>query len=84
MPIPAQVDTIAKTAAIMRHDINNPLFAITGSAEAALKRLQRLKTLYPESDQDFNILISGMKRIQRGSDRIEKIVQALLKSPEAP
>lgn len=84
MPVSAQVDTIAHAAATLRHEINNPLFAITGSAESALKRLQHLKAQYPESEQDFNILINGMKRIQRGSSRIEKSMHAFLTTPEAP
>lgn len=89
----AQVDTIAQAAATLRHEINNPLFAITGSAETALKRLRSLQVQYGESGmegiakeesvKDFTALISGMERIQRGSERIGKVVQDISATLEA-
>ncbi len=83
----AQSDTIAQAAAALRHEINNPLFAILGSGESALRRMRgmkaRLETVpafLPTSDEiasDLAALIAGLERIQRGGERIEQVVQTI-------
>ena len=40
----AQTDTIAQAAAALRHEINNPLFAILGSGESVLRRLHTMRS----------------------------------------
>ena len=85
----AQTDTIAQAAAALRHEINNPLFAILGSGESALRRLNALRQRVenapiPPADAspndiraDIAALIAGVERIQRGGERIEQVVQAI-------
>ena len=70
----AQADTIAQAAAALRHEINNPLFAIVGSAESALKRLDAIKNT---PQPDMTPIVTGFERILRGADRIQKIVEAI-------
>ena len=70
----AQADTIAQAAAALRHEINNPLFAIVGSAESALKRLEAIKNT---PQPDLLPLVTGCERILRGADRIQKVVEAI-------
>ncbi len=70
----AQADTIAQAAAALRHEINNPLFAIVGSAESALKRLESIKNT---PQPDLTPIVSGCERILRGADRIQKVVEAI-------
>jgi signal transduction histidine kinase len=72
----AQTDIIAQAAAALRHEINNPLFAITGSAESVLRRLRAMQTS-PVPNADVTTLIAGVERIQRGSERIQQVVQAI-------
>ena len=79
----AEGNTIAQTAATLRHEINNPLFAITASAEFALKRLLFLQAHYPENEHEFQELIKSVERIQQGSDRIQHVVQAISETLEA-
>lgn len=83
----AQSDTIAQAAAALRHEINNPLFAILGSGESALRRLRGMKTRLEnipaslptggETAADLAALIAGLERIQRGGERIEQVVQTI-------
>ena len=83
----AQSDTIAQAAAALRHEINNPLFAILGSGESALRRLRgmraRLESVpasLPTGSElvgDLTALIAGLERIQRGGERIEQVVQTI-------
>lgn len=70
----AQVDTIAQAAAALRHEINNPLFAIVGSAESALKQLKAIQTA---PDADLAPIVTSLERILRGADRIQHVVEAI-------
>ena len=70
----AQVATIAQAATTLQHEINNPLFAISGSAESALRRL---RALAEQGVLDVQPIITGVERIQRGADRIGQVVKAL-------
>ena len=72
----AQTDIIAQAAAALRHEINNPLFAITGSAESIQRRLRALQNSSATS-ADIAVLLAGVERIQRGSERIQQVVQAI-------
>ncbi len=45
----AQTDTIMQAAAALRHEINNPLFAISGSVESAIRKLNSWKTCLTSS-----------------------------------
>ena len=83
----AQTDTIAQAAAALRHEINNPLFAILGSGESALRRLRGMRArlenvpaILPADSElvpDLVALTAGLERIQRGGERIEQVVQAI-------
>jgi signal transduction histidine kinase len=70
----AQSDLIAQAAAALRHEINNPLFAITGSAETAKRRLELLTV---NTGADVSGLLVCIDRIQRGANRIEQVVEAI-------
>ena len=70
----AQADTIAQAAAGLRHEINNPLFAIVGSAESALKRLNAGQAA---SEADLTPIVTSLERILRGADRIQHVVQTI-------
>lgn len=70
----AQTDTIAQAAAALRHEINNPLFAIMGSAESALKRLEAIKNT---PQPDLTPIVTSCERILRGADRIQQVVEAI-------
>jgi signal transduction histidine kinase len=70
----AKSDTIAQAAAALRHEINNPLFAITGSAEAAVRRLDNLAEQIPA---DLSGIYGCLDRIQRGATRIQQVVRAI-------
>ncbi len=73
----AQVDTIAQATATLRHEINNPLFAIMGSADSALRRLRKVQAQYPDCEEGLIPVITGIERIQKGGDRIQNVVQAI-------
>ena len=70
----AQQNTIAQAAAALRHEINNPLFAIVGSAESAIKRLEAMQSA---PQPDVIPIITSFERILRGADRIQQVVQAI-------
>src|SRR5262249_20596891 len=68
-----QLENMAQTAARLRHDLNNPLFAICCSAGMGLKRLQRMHEKHIPGMQE---IITPIERVLHGADRIEQIVQA--------
>lgn len=68
-----QLESLAQSAARLRHDLNNPLFAICGGAELALKRLQSLQEKGIVGTPE---IIVAIERVLRGAERIEEVVQA--------
>lgn len=58
----------------LRHELNNPLFAITGSAESALKRLERLRD---GGLAEVEELLPRIERILAGAERIRETVKHL-------
>lgn len=69
----ARMDTILQATATLRHEVNNPLFAITGSAESAVKLLKREST-----DTNPNIItaIQRIERVLKAAERIQLVVEA--------
>ncbi len=72
----ARMDTILQATATLRHEINNPLFAIKGSAEGALRQLQRLNA---EEVREIRTAIERVERVMRGAERIHQVVEAFAK-----
>jgi signal transduction histidine kinase len=72
----ARMDTILQATATLRHEINNPLFAIKGSAEGALRQLQRLNS---QEVREIRTSIERVERVMRGAERIQQVVEAFAK-----
>ncbi len=68
-----QADAIVQAVVTLRHEINNPLFAITGSAETALKRLRNLGAQGVPGAQEA---IVSIERVLKGAERIQQVIQA--------
>lgn len=49
----AQTETILQAAAALRHEINNPLFAISGSVESAIRKVNAIKGCAAISDEQL-------------------------------
>ncbi len=64
-------DVIAQAAAALRHEINNPLFAISGSAQSLARRLEAAGA---ENSDDVR---GALRRILVGADRISEVVQTI-------
>ena len=68
-----RTDTIAQAAVTLRHEINNPLFAVSGTAESVLKRL---RIAAATGGSEAETLIPRMERILVGAERIRQVVNA--------
>ncbi len=64
-------DVIAQAAAALRHEINNPLFAISGSAQNIARRLSSSETEVTDE------MRNALRRILTGADRISEVVQTI-------
>ncbi len=64
-------DVIAQAAAALRHEINNPLFAISGSAQSLARRMDSSNI---DSSEDAR---NAVRRILVGADRISEVVQTI-------
>jgi signal transduction histidine kinase len=69
----AKVDTILQATATLRHEVNNPLFAITGSAERALKRITLLQE---KGVTEVATVMPDMVRVLKGAERIQQVINA--------
>ncbi len=65
----------------LRHELNNPLFAVSGSAESVLARLQILANGGISAAED---LIPRVERILAAAERIGQIVHSLGDLPATP
>lgn len=72
----ARIDTILQATATLRHEVNNPLFAITGSAEGAVRLLKREDA---ESNPVIQTVIQRVERVLKAADRIQMVVEAFAK-----
>jgi signal transduction histidine kinase len=70
----ARADIVAQAGAALRHEINNPLFAIIGSADLARRRLEGLGQ---QSGTDLTPIYGALDRILRGATRIQQVVEAI-------
>jgi signal transduction histidine kinase len=69
----AKANTVVQAATTLQHEINNPLFAVTGSAESLLKRLRMLEDKgLPEAAE----LIARAERVLKGAECISQVVKA--------
>ncbi len=64
-------DTLAQAAAALRHEINNPLFAISGSAQLLLSHLP------DSSEKEVESMRRSLSRVLLGAERIGEVVQAI-------
>ena len=71
--INSEVTNIAfeKATSGLRHEINNPLFAISGSVEGLIKQISMLKN---EDGIGTDDLLARLKRISIGAERIREVV----------
>jgi hypothetical protein len=60
-------DASAQAKVAFRHEINNLLFVIVGSAESALKRVQR-------GAQDADATLADLQRILQSAERVQQAV----------
>ncbi len=73
----AQSDTLAQAAATLRHEINNPLFVICGSAESALRKLRGSATVDPE------VAAARIEPVLEAAERIRRVVSRFSVTVEA-
>lgn len=68
----AKITTVMQAAAALRHEINNPLFVISGSAETVSHRLSR------QTSHDFDVsdFLPAVNRILDASEKIRQVVHA--------
>lgn len=70
----ARLDVVEQAAIALRHEINNPLFVISGSVESAIRQVSRLEG---QGTADLTGLKRNLDRIQQAEERIEQAVQAI-------
>ncbi len=70
----ARLDVVEQAAIALRHEINNPLFVISGSLESAIRQVSRLEE---QGMADLSGLKRNLDRILQAEERIEQAVQAI-------
>ena len=66
-----QTEILSKALLALRHEVNHPLFSISGSAESAL---QRLNALQEKGCFEAEDLAPNLTSIVEGAERIRQIV----------